>query len=615
MRRLFWALALLPVSLWGADGAMAELANRLGQAGLDAEECYRIREINFTKEDVRIYLTEGYLIFGKPVNGHRFSAVFTSDVEGGDGELLVMPPLRSERLSLATFTESPTLNEHFESAHMLFTDNTAEELAQLISEMPRVRKSPEMGHLMKQKWDGVVNNIAISLGIRLIHDSIAGHPENLGFFYATFRGEHLGNFDVIYDALAHEQIRIGQIRTRNERAFFDTWASFQSRSFRSGRREQEPPAIVLDDYRIDALLEETLRLKATTKARITTNTRRQAVLYFSISPRMRITGVKIDGQECEVWRRDTLRSNLLRRGGNDLFLVAAPQPLEAGESHEIEFQHEGRVVTDAGNGVFYVGSRGAWYPLHNLSFSNYDVTFRYPAGLDLVFTGEILEDLLEGEWHITRRRTETPIRIAGFNLGEYEKVKVDRSGYGIEVYANREVETALEPKQKRVTIPRSLVNPSTNSRRSSGVVVIRTQADKPDPTVRLKALANEIGDAFEFMSDIFGPPPTNTLTVSPIPGLFGQGFPGLLYISTLAYLNPEERPASIRNEFNELFISEILHAHEVAHQWWGNIVAADGNQDEWLMEGLADYSALLMLENTEGPEAIDMVLESTGLIC
>ena len=37
----------------------------------------------------------------------------------------------------------------------------------------------------------------------------------------------------------------------------------------------------------------------------------------------------------------------------------------------------------------------------------------------------------------------------------------------------------------------------------------------------------------------FGPPALPHITVSPIPGTFGQGFPGLIYISTMAYLkNP-----------------------------------------------------------------------------
>src|SRR5205085_3994630 len=62
--------------------------------------------------------------------------------------------------------------------------------------------------------------------------------------------------------------------------------------------------------------------------------------------------------------------------------------------------------------------------------------------------------------------------------------------------------------------------------------------------------------------------PLKTLTVSPIPGAFGQGFPGLLYLSTLAYLNTSDLPMPMRTESQKRFLSELLQAHETAHQWW-----------------------------------------------
>ena len=45
-------------------------------------------------------------------------------------------------------------------------------------------------------------------------------------------------------------------------------------------------------------------------------------------------------------------------------------------------------------------------------------TFRYPKRLTLVTPGELVEDRVEGEQRYTRRRTP-PIRVAGFNLGEF----------------------------------------------------------------------------------------------------------------------------------------------------------------------------------------------------
>ena len=91
-------------------------------------------------------------------------------------------------------------------------------------------------------------------------------------------------------------------------------------------------------------------------------------------------------------------------------------------AHEIEFHHEGKVIFDAGNHLYYVGARANWFPNVGLQFAKYDLTFRYPKDLDLVTAGELVDEHEEGDLRVTRRRTNAPIRIAGFNLGQYERV-------------------------------------------------------------------------------------------------------------------------------------------------------------------------------------------------
>jgi aminopeptidase N len=134
-------------------------------------------------------------------------------------------------------------------------------------------------------------------------------------------------------------------------------------------------------------------------------------------------------------------------------------------------------------------------------------------------------------------------------------------------------------------------------------------ATVPDPLARLRAVSADVSSALQFFSGLFGPPVLNSLTVSPIPGGFGQSFPGLVYLSTLSYLDANERPASARGPREQVFYSDLLDAHEVAHQWWGGMVLTAGDQDEWLSEALADYSALLYLEKRKGAKAMEDVLE------
>lgn len=603
-------LAILTLAAAGAALASAGAAAReVLAAGLDPEQCYRVRELHFSREDLRFYLTDGYLIFGKPVAGSRVSAVFSADVEGGDAELLLFPPHRSERRSLAFFAQAPNLNEHFRSAVLVFTDDTYQVLMRALQARGEPQRSPEMGLLMSRQWDLVLRNFLESLQVRVVSDLLAGRGPREGFFYAAIAGQKLGNFDCLYDPRSREQIVVGQVVFREERTFFDYWTSFAARSFRKRSGEEPDPDYTLSNYRIQAVLEPDLRLRVITRARLSPSPAATRVLAFYISPRMRVSEVRIRGEPAEILQPDSLRVNLIRGDGNAAFLVVPAQALEAQREYEVEFHHEGAVVSEAGPRVYYVGARGSWYPNAGLHFARYELTFRYPKELSLVANGEIAEELEEGPWRITRRRIEAPVRLAAFNLGDYVRQRISRGPYTVEVYANRRLERSLEPRPQQVLIVPPPTPPWTaRTRGSSGVVALPVQPPRPDPTARLQQVASEIAAGVEFMAAHFGPPPLRTLTVSPIPGAFGQGFPGLVYLSTLAYLDPEQRPATVRDEYQQTFFSELLHAHETAHQWWGNIVTTAHYQDEWLMEALANYTALMFLEKRKGPRAVDAVL-------
>ncbi len=612
MRWLLLPLLLAVPAAQGAwEGTAAELAAQIRAAGLDRDECYRVRDVNFAKEDLRFYFTEGYLIFGKPVNGRRHSALFMGEVEAGEAEILVFPPSRSERHSLSRTTKSPNLNEHFKLAVMLFSDDTYEALSRQILEAGEPRKSPEMGVALEQEWNYTVGNLVSSFEIRLVEDALTPADPSWGLFFATLRGERLGNFDVLYDPRRTEQIVIGRVAESGGMAYFDTWTSFEARSFRNKSRAAPAASFRLSGYRLNALLEADLTLKVTTRVTLTPLESGRRIFEFSLTPRMRLTAASVGGVPAEFVQRESLRESLLREGDATI-LLRAPAPLERGKGYEVEFQAEGVVIQSAGSNVYFVGARDNWYPNLPVQFATYDVHFRYPADLDLVLPGEAVEEGVEGDFRFTHSRVQTPVRFLGFNLGDYARVSLSRGPYRIEVHANKALEPALRAAARPgYTVPmlRRVWDPVA---RRTAVVSVPVEVIVPPapPAAQLRALASEIAGAFEFMAERFGPPPLRNLMVSPIPGAFGQGFPGMVYLSTVAYLRPEDRPASASGDYQQIFYSDLLAAHEIAHQWWGNAVYSQGARDGWLMEALANYSALLYLEKRRGTRALDTVLET-----
>jgi hypothetical protein len=91
----------------------------------------------------------------------------------------------------------------------------------------------------------------------------------------------------------------------------------------------------------------------------------------------------------------------------------------------------------------------------------------------------------------------------------------------------------------------------------------------------------------------FGTYPYNELDMVEVPLRYAAGveFPGLILLHRTAYLNGGAPHM------------EELVAHEVAHQWWYNVVGNNIFEDPWLDEALATYSSAHYFEEVRGAEA------------
>jgi len=586
----------------------ADLGDEIEHTTLDPAECFRVLDLNFNKEDVKVYLASGYLIFTKPIRGQHLGAVFVAGAEGGDADILLLPPTPSERSSLATFTNSPNLEEHFKSAAFVFTDGTADNLLAQLQNNPAAKNSPDMGRLLAEGWNSVLRNLISSFETRVVYDVLSSQPEN-GIFYMAIAGKQLDNFDVLYDPTAQDQILVGKLGYHENRAYFNIWTSFQARSFRN-RAPARSVSYGLGNFRIESVIQPDLRMQVVTHATLTLQTPRpQSALPFNLSTNMGVTAAMVDGKPVEIFDRESLRSNLIRRSDDRQYLLVSGSPLDPATPHEIEIHHQGAVIRNAGNDVYYVASRGTWYPRTGNGLANYDLTFRYPKNLTLAATGTTVEQRMEGDWNLTRVKTDTAVRFAGFNLGNFQSVVKEHAGYRIELYANRQLESGLAPRQ---VLPAPATQPDPFERRppkGTNSVTPPPPPRPPDPAARMNQLTGNLEDMLDFMTQEFGPTPIRHLAVTPIPGGFGQGFPGLIYLSTLAYINPSQLPPELRERSERTFYSDLLEAHEIAHQWWGNLVVPASYHDDWLIESLANYSALLLLERNKGVKALEAVLD------
>src|SRR5690606_3980259 len=144
----------------------------------------------------------------------------------------------------------------------------------------------------------------------------------------------------------------------------------------------------------------------------------------------------------------------------------------------------------------------------------------------------------------------------GFNVGKYKKTTVHKDGFVVNVFANTQVETALEPRNRVVIVPQS--GPSPGRRGTPGLTVSSVPTPLPDPSRSLEDLARDVATVLGKLSAMFGPPAMHNVNVSPIPGHFGQGFAGMIYLSTISYLPESQRPAYVQDSASRTFYSNLL---------------------------------------------------------
>jgi hypothetical protein len=244
--------------------------------------------------------------------------------------------------------------------------------------------------------------------------------------------------------------------------------------------------------------------------------------------------------------------------------------------------------------------------------SNFDMEFRYPAEWTLLATGKRAGPPAQvpGTAELTVRYvTERPIPFAGFNLGRYVKAETQAENVHIEGYAAHHVEDNLAPPAEVIlpTLPLPTL-PEIFPRRSPPEPGRFAKFPSPPrPSENVQRVTNNIAEDIRFLSERLGPFPYSELAVTQMPGTSSQSWPGLVYLSSLSFLSSEERAGLSGGSYDELTYSQVMPAHETAHQWWGNLLLWSSYREQWIVEALSNYCALLLLQKHD-PDAFRMVL-------
>jgi peptidase M1-like protein len=604
-----------------ADKPAEALYLKLGAVGLDPARVYKVRGASLERSAIHITLEDGTIGFTEDVMGRITGAFFE-----GDGEVLLTPPDSVERRSMSLFTGMAILEEHFATAYFRFNDDAANELR---AELRATDNQQEF----VQRWGGTARNLAQTDAMRLLVTfsrllpvkgiTIASESTNLlgrlpdGFLHARLQGTKLGIFDILFDSLAAEQVEVGQARAAEDGVtYYDVWTSFspnspvtegRNASGTSGPGNPSPREdwIAARRYTIRTEVQPPKQIQARARVQLDVKEGGTRDVVFELSRFLRIESVKLDGQPVEFIHNPAVEGTQLSRRGNDIVAVILPEPARAGQKIDLEFVYGGEVLAEAGSGLLYVGARGTWYPNRGMAMADFDLEFEYPQGWTLVATGKATAASPEGTatkasgQQTARFVSERPIPLAGFDLGKYKVATVRAGDVTVETYATSGVERDFPSPKIRVVQPTPF---DPTSRR--GQVIVTT---RPSPIQNEMSVAESAARAIQYYAERFGPYPYSRLALTQMPGRDSQGWPGLVFLSSYAFLDQQERE-ELHFEPYRTLLQQSIPAHEAAHQWWGDLITWNSYRDQWFSEGLANYCALMMLQEKD-PAGFRQVME------
>ena len=547
----------------------AGLWQQLAQAPFDTEKSASVENVTLVRDRIRINLTAGTIQFSQPAQGLVYGAAFR-----GKGRIEVKPPTAIEARQLRLFTGQDSLGMDFTEATFTFSDGTFEEIGRQVHW--RVNPDKSFGELYLHRQDER-ENAGAAIIPRLFKAVLSGDRKRTSLFVADLKTNDKGWVQANLDALEPEDVTVGRWANWGLTLRFDAWLSFPAGERSVAEAYADPSAredFDIKKYRIDARVTAGAELSAVTQVNLAVRTAEERVWIFDLDANLRLTSVKdADGKSLVFFQPREPRES---SHSGDYVVVLFPSPIQPGSIQTLEFSYSGkRVVQQVGKGSYFCQSSG-WYPARANRFatrSDFDMTFRCPKRSTLVATGNKLGESTDGDWTVTNWKSGIPLAVAGFAFGDFKLYAKKVGNVAIEAYANPEPDDNM----------RAILS-------AAGAAPVGTLS----PAAMIKTMGDELGNMVQLFESYFGPYPYERLAVTNIPYSYGQGWPTLIYLSALSFLDSTQRNAF--GITKNIQLTDFFRAHETSHQWWGHRVGWKSYHDQWLSEGFAQFSGNLYVQ-------------------
>jgi hypothetical protein len=579
VRRLARAVAVLAVLAARVVLAESDPVYTALRAARPQGQAIAVSNLTLERDVFRFRFDRGVFVLLAPVESRVLGAVFM-----GEGSWELRPGTEAERRQLAFETGDKSLEvlaDRFTELTLLFTDGSAAEIVE--AGRPGAAAPAQAADVWNDFLKRERKDLKTNLHIRLLADLLRPPDPARGVFMALVDGKKLKPAIAVVDPAGldwmPEMLLVGAENSalyvvhESEGGYWylarrKADAALPSFSRASARAEA---------YSVDTTIRKSTDIRGTTTIRWRPLEEGLRVLPLGLLDKLRIQEVVFARGDDPAWNPAAFIQE--RKDEDANVAIVFPAPLPKDELIRLKLTYEGTdVLRSAGDGNFIVGARESWYP--NLGVfrepAAYELTFRIPKKNEIISVGEPVEDRIEGDSRICVWKTAAPIRVAGFNYGagfkRLEQTDKD-SGLRIQVFTNPGTPDIIHEIQLSGVAPERLAD----SAMADGINTSR------------------VGTVY------FGPLPGGHVAITQqSQWFFGQSWPSLIFLPYLSFLDSYNRFRLGLQETADFV--DAVGPHEFAHQWWGHLVGWDTYRDQWLSEGLAEFTAGLVLEVSGGPK-------------
>jgi hypothetical protein len=536
------------------------------RAVLPGSESVSVKEFTLEREGGVFHFESGTFYFYQPVEGRVTGAVFE-----GKGRFDLTPQAAGERRSLALLTRSDSMSQEFTTLVLRFTDGTAEE----IRKAAVGAAGPPDGKVRAAAADFAKSyrrNMGDNIELRMLADVISGGMGK--FFLASLQ---IGNlfteknllFIVDPEGTAHASPDQVELTTWNEMEMHP-WVAYR---MEHAEQKESGQRVQVTDERLDVSIERSgmLRCSAITTVKVLRDGTR--VIRLNVYPTLRVSGVYAEsGAPLDFVQED--------KRLDSQFGVILPRAAKRGDELRLLTVYSGKDALRAdGSNTYYLmpGARETWYPSDVSgigNFVNFHMTFHIPKLLQIVATGKQVSLTPESGEMKAVWESGSPIPVAGFNLGAFKSNGTKTpEGFSVDAYADVDLPDVYKP---------------------------LTESGMLGTLSALPALKDEVSQgsaAIQIYSDFFGKLPYDHVALTEQTACnYGQSWPMLVYLPICGFWDATAQHWLGLNPENSYW--RVVTAHEVAHQWWGNLVGFNSYRDQWMSEGFAQFSAGVFLMYT-----------------